>query len=115
MISAGCLHGNRGNGKRRLDPRVLEYTSLNGEEGVRVGNVDLGEAVVEWPEVRDGLATVHHDYKRAFAADEVNEELEEGIDCESLRETSQLGCAVENNASCSGLLILTNLVYIAKG
>ena len=41
-----------------------------------------------------GFPTMHHDYKSALPADEVYEELEEGVDCEGLVEVAD-GVRVE--------------------
>ena len=51
---------------------------------MRVGDVDFGQTVVEWPWVRDWSSTVHHDDERSLTAQEVDEELEEGIKGEGL-------------------------------
>ena len=44
-----------------------------------VGNVNFGKTMTERPRVMNGLASVHHDYERAFTTEEVDEELKEGI------------------------------------
>jgi hypothetical protein len=51
---------------------------------VWIGNIDFREAVIQGPEVRDWSSTIHHDDQGSFAADEIDEELEEGIDGECL-------------------------------
>jgi hypothetical protein len=51
---------------------------------VWVGNVDFGEAVIHGPEMRDWSSAIHHDNQGSFAANEIDEELEEGIDGECL-------------------------------
>lgn len=46
---------------------------------MRVRDVDLGEDVVERPQVRDGTPAVHEDYQCSLAANEIDKELEEGV------------------------------------
>lgn len=51
---------------------------------MRVGDVDLGKAMIHGPEVGDWPATIHHDYKGSFATNEIDEELEEGVNGKGL-------------------------------
>jgi len=62
----------------------LQNATLDGKEGVRVGDVNLCQAVTERPRMRDWGSTVHHDDERPLAAEEVDQKLEEGIEREGL-------------------------------
>ena len=49
-----------------------------------VGDVDLREAMVKRPCMADRSSTVRHDNHRALAAEEINKELKECINCKGL-------------------------------
>jgi hypothetical protein len=63
----------------------LQDTAFDSEEGIWIGYVDLGANEIERPWVGYRCATGHEDDEGAFAADEVDKQLEEGVDCEGLR------------------------------
>lgn len=50
--------------------------------------VDLSEAMIQRPRVTDWSPSIHHGYQSPFAAKEVDQELEKGIDGESLGSVS---------------------------
>jgi hypothetical protein len=49
-----------------------------------IGDVDLGKNMVQRPQVVNWLSTMHHNNQGALPSQEVDEKLEEGVDCESL-------------------------------
>jgi len=51
---------------------------------VGIGDVDFGETVAQWPGMVYWLSAVHHDDQGTFAAKEIDEQLEEGIDGKGL-------------------------------
>jgi hypothetical protein len=44
----------------------------------------VGKNMVERPQVVNWLSTMHHNYQGALPSQEVDEKLEESVDCESL-------------------------------
>lgn len=84
LISVGCLHYDGGESQNGLQPSVLQDTTFDSEECVRVRDVNFREEVVERPSMGDRRAAMGHDNHGPLAAEEVDEELEEGIDCECL-------------------------------
>jgi hypothetical protein len=65
----------------------LQDTAFHSEESVGVGDIDLWEEVVQRPGVRDRRAAMCHDDQGTLAPEEVDKELEEGIDGECLEAT----------------------------
>lgn len=59
-----------------------------------IANIDLFKEMVHRPEVVDRLPTMHHYNQSALTADEVYEELEEGVDGEGFVEVAD-GIRVE--------------------
>ena len=57
---------------------------------MRVGDVNLCEAVAKRPRVCDRFSTVHQDDKSTLAANEIDKKLKEGIDCKRLSCLSEL-------------------------
>lgn len=57
---------------------------------MRVRDVDSGEEVIQRPEMMDRSTTMSHDDERTLAIDIVDQELEEGVDCEGLHALSVL-------------------------
>jgi hypothetical protein len=51
---------------------------------VGIRDIDFREAVIHRPEMRDWPSAIHHDNQGSFATDEIDEELEEGVDGECL-------------------------------
>lgn len=84
FVGASSLHDDGGDGKNGLKPGVLEDTAFDGEESMGIRDVYFGEAMVERPQMRDGCSAMHQDDKGTFATEEVDEELEEGIEGEGL-------------------------------
>ena len=89
LIGMGTFQDYRGETENRLQIGILEDASLDGEESVWVGDIDLGEARAYWPWVRYRLPTVHHDNQGSLASKEVNQELQEGVNGESFVNISQ--------------------------
>ena len=56
-----------------------------------VGDVNFGKTVVERPRMVDRLPSIHHDDEGTFAANKIYEELEKGVDGESLEKLSACG------------------------
>lgn len=56
-----------------------------------VGDIDLGQTLIEWPWVGDGRAAMHKYDEGSFAPNEIYEELEEGINGERLAILSASG------------------------
>lgn len=74
---------------------------------MRIGDISFRKAMVQRPEMVDWFSAVHHDYQSSFAAEEVDQELEEGIDRESLEGS----VAVLEEKQVSYLIDITNWVY----
>ena len=52
---------------------------------MRIGDIDERKAVVQRPEVVDGLASMHHNDQGTFSSQEVDQELEKGVDRKGLK------------------------------
>ena len=52
---------------------------------MRIRDVYFCQAMIEWPQVGDWGSTMHHDDEGSLAAQEVDEELEKSVQCESLK------------------------------
>ena len=85
------LHRNRGDGQPRLDPRVLQNAPLHRQKGMRIADIHLPHPrdLIERPEMVDRRTSMHHDDEAALAAEEVDEELEEGVEDESLVDVAE--------------------------
>lgn len=46
---------------------------------MRVRYVNFRKTVIEWPDMRNRSSAVHHDDEGSLAADEVDQELKEGV------------------------------------
>ena len=79
LIYSRGLHNDGSEGQDGLEPSVLEDASLHSKEGMRIGDIDFWQHMVQGPEVVDGCTTVGHDYESSLAIDVVDEKLEEGI------------------------------------
>lgn len=84
LIRVGCLHYDGGESQNGLQPSILQDTTFDSEEGVGIGDINLLEEVIERPGMGDRRAAMGHDNYGPLAAEEVDEELEEGIDGECL-------------------------------
>ena len=62
----------------------MQDTTLNGKKCMGVGDIDFGKTVIERPRMIDRLPSIHHYDEGTFAADEVYEELEKGVDGKGL-------------------------------
>lgn len=51
---------------------------------MRIRDVDLLQDQVQWPGVRNGRSAGHEDDEGSFAADEVDQQLQEGVNGEGL-------------------------------
>jgi hypothetical protein len=58
--------------------------------------VDLIEHEVQWPRVGNGRSTGHENYEGSLAADEIDQKLQEGVDCEGLRWSDTTLCSLLN-------------------
>ena len=88
FIRVVCLHYDGGEGQNGLQPSILQDATFDSEKGVGVRDVNLGEEVIHRPGMRDGRTAVGHDNDGPLAAEEVDEELEEGVDGECLPKLS---------------------------
>lgn len=89
FVDARGLHDDASQCEQRLDPSVLKDAALHGEEGMRVGDVELGQHQAHGPRVGDGCSACHEDDEGALAADEVDEQLQEGVDGEGLVDVTE--------------------------
>ena len=84
LIRIGCLHYDGAESQNGLQQSVLQDTTFDSEEGLGIRDVNLWEEMIERPGMGDRRAAMSHDNHSPLAAEEVDEELEEGIDCECL-------------------------------
>lgn len=84
LICIGCLHYDGAESQNGLQPSVLQDTTFDSKEGLGIRDVNLWEEVIERPGMGDRRAAMSHDDHSPLAAEEVDEELKEGIDGERL-------------------------------
>ena len=111
LVCTGSLHDDGRHRQKGLDPRVLQDSTFDGEEGVWVGYVDLGADEVERPRVGYGRAAGHEDDEGAFAADEVDKQLEEGVDGEGLSHASVI---VARGRDCMYLVNVSEGLHVGR-
>lgn len=84
FIGIRCFHNDRDDCQNRFEPGILQNTSLHGQEGMRVRDVNLLETVVKWPSMRNRRTAMGHNNYGPLSSKEIYEKLEKGIDGESL-------------------------------
>lgn len=84
LIRACSLHYDRTDAQQRFQPSILKDSSLDRQECVWIGDIDLGQDVIQGPEMMYGGSSVGQNDQFSFATDVVDQKLEEGVDGESL-------------------------------
>lgn len=56
---------------------------------MRVTDIDFRKTMVQWPKMADWWTSMHHDDQTSLATKEVDEQLEEGVECEGFVDISK--------------------------
>src|SRR5690242_12985955 len=100
FVYACCFHDDASQCEQGLHPCILENTALHSKEGVGVGYVKLGQNEAHGPGMSYRSSTGHEDDEGALAADEVDQELQEGVDGEGLVDVAERvnpGCCLDRH------------------
>lgn len=84
LIRARRLHSNGCNGKRQLQPRILQNSALDRKKRMRITDIHLRKQMVHRPHMLLRRPPMHHDYQRPLPTQKVDEQLEESVNCERL-------------------------------